>query len=203
MTATTHTPNDMAADTHVVSPAHRRRDMSETNLQILRNLHVHGPQTPGDLARVMPTQQRSGITIALHVLAKPGYVMQDKTTKEPTWHITGTGRQRLAPVNDGLALVPKREKATSARRYLVEQHRLQARQRLVEQGTYHPEPFTDSARQGATDHEALPSRYGQRLHWRDGRITDLAGHQLLDPAGNPITNAPPADYRPLTRSLYA
>ena len=151
MTATTHTPNDMAA----LRPAHRRRDMSETNLQILRNLHVHGPQTPGDLARVMPTQQRSGITIALHVLAKPGYVMQDKTTKEPTWHITGTGRQRLAPLNDGLAIVPKKEKATSARRYLVEQHRLQARQRLVEQGTYHPEPFTDSARQGATDHEAL------------------------------------------------
>ena len=46
-----------------------------------------------------------------------------------------------------------------------------------------------------------PSRFGERLHWRDGRTTDLHGQLLHDEHGHPLTTAAPADYVPLTRSL--
>ena len=46
-----------------------------------------------------------------------------------------------------------------------------------------------------------PSKYGNRLHWRDGRITDLHGQLLTDEQGHPLNTAAPAGYKPLTRSL--
>lgn len=46
-----------------------------------------------------------------------------------------------------------------------------------------------------------PSRIGDRLHWRGGRITDLHGQLLHDADGHPLTTAAPAGYIPLTRSL--
>lgn len=46
-----------------------------------------------------------------------------------------------------------------------------------------------------------PSKFGNRLHWRDGRITDLNGQLLHDEHGHPLTTAAPTGYVPLTRSL--
>lgn len=37
-----------------------------------------------------------------------------------------------------------------------------------------------NTRHGAMDAQRLPSRMGDRLHWRDGRVTDMQG--------NPLTN---------------
>lgn len=47
------------------------------------------------------------------------------------------------------------------------------------------EPYTGAelharTRPGAMDAHRLPSRMGERLHWRDGRVTDMQG--------NPLTN---------------
>lgn len=46
-----------------------------------------------------------------------------------------------------------------------------------------------------------PSRVGERLHYRDGSITDLAGQTLFDSTGQPLHTRAPADYKPLHRTL--
>jgi hypothetical protein len=48
---------------------------------------------------------------------------------------------------------------------------------------------------------AHPSRVGNRLHWRDGRITDLNGTVLTNEHGHPLNTRAPADYKPLNRVL--
>lgn len=40
---------------------------------------------------------------------------------------------------------------------------------------YIPTELMDFARPGADHHEALPSRIGDTLHFRDGRVTDMDG----------------------------
>lgn len=47
------------------------------------------------------------------------------------------------------------------------------------------QPYTGAdlranTRPGAMGAQRLPSRMGDRLHWRDGRVTDMQGHPLTN-----------------------
>lgn len=48
-------------------------------------------------------------------------------------------------------------------------------------GTYVGAELTSYARPGAADAMALPSRMNDRLHYRDGRVTDMQGNPITQP----------------------
>ena len=48
-------------------------------------------------------------------------------------------------------------------------------------GTYAGAELTSYARPGAADAMALPSRMNDRLHYRDGRVTDMQGNPITQP----------------------
>ncbi len=48
-------------------------------------------------------------------------------------------------------------------------------------GTYAGAELSSYARPGAADALALPSRMNDRLHYRDGRVTDMQGNPITQP----------------------
>lgn len=61
------------------------------------------------------------------------------------------------------------------------------------QGTYNGAELSRAPARAARDTREIPTRIGARLHYRDGRVTDLDGHPVSDSAKTPAKPADPAD----------
>lgn len=137
------------------------RNLAPDTLRALRNLAVAGCASPADLdkldqeVRHKPLLQR---LCAMHYIAET-----DQERNQPTrYELTGKGRNLLAamfvrsPVRGKRGERDEEPKATG-----YSGHDLQR---------------MGATRPNALDASRLPSRYGNRLEWPDGRTTDLQGN---------------------------
>lgn len=169
--------------------------MHEETFAVLRHLEVHGPRTKVEITKGTQQPERE-LTKRLANLMMLGYLVLDGTTKPAQFTLTGKARHKLAAPD---AVYPRRPKSAPKKAIEAEANAMSATQasrphkRAAINGDaaympvhrralgtlkprYHAIEYRPSVRPGANDALALPSRHGDRLHWRDGRITDLDGN---------------------------
>lgn len=123
-------------------------------IKVLQHLYTHGACTRAEIVKALGSVPYS----TLNNLRVLGHVTIDHATKDPTYSITPRGRNKLA--------------GTGQRRSTTDTQRLDnTRKAKSYQGAEIIEP---SNRPGSMDAFALPSRVGSRLHWPDGRITNVS-----------------------------
>lgn len=131
---------------------------TEPTLAMLRLMLVLGPMTRKALVErigeCLPFKGKVVQQMLTRCRAPMGYLEEDS---DGLMRLTPKARRLLASVAD----VPAGLRPTG--------HRPAKWQR------YTPVELDDSARPGASDANRLPSRAGNRLYWRDGRVTQLDG----------------------------
>lgn len=171
--------------------------MHAETFAILRHLEVHGPRSKKEVAKGVG-EAEAEVARRLSNLSMLGYLAEDSTTKPVSWHLTGKARQKLAAPD---AVYPRRPKQIPKKPLEAESPGLSAAKaaRLEQRAAPSPSPVTrrmravnggemsapyrsteysPSVRPGANDAFALPSRMGDSLRYRDGRITDMDGTPL-------------------------
>lgn len=148
--------------------------MHEETLQVLRHVSVNGPRTRDEVKKAFPG--KASALAALANLTHLGYLTTDDNTKPITYTLTGKGRTKLV-IGPGPGPLGS----------LRDPSKLQAgipsipRVRRMAITGYQPQELEESVRPGSMDAFAFPSRMGNTLHWRDGRVTDLAGNPITNP----------------------
>lgn len=154
--------------------------MHEETLAVLRHVSVNGARTRDEVKKAFP-----GSTSAMSALAnltQLGYLTTDDSMKPIAYTLTGKGRTKLV-IGPG----PLRARRDPAK--------LQAdipsipRVRRMAITAYQPQELAESVRPGSMDAFAFPSRMGNTLRYRDGRVTDLDGNPIPNPA---LTGTPGA-----------
>jgi hypothetical protein len=130
--------------------------LGDESIAMLRHVLVHGPCTNKELLKAVGNRSTAGN------LVNCGYFTPDRTQREVRMALTNKARIYLAN-----PLLPRA--AHPARRDKVEQ--------AIKAPTYKV-TLPGSLRPGAMVAFTLPSRIGDRLHYRDGRVTDMTGAPL-------------------------
>jgi hypothetical protein len=175
--------------------------MHAETFAVLRHIEVHGPRTKDELVKGL---QQSGKELVRRLanLMMLGYLALDDTTRPANFALTGKARLKLAdrdavympaPTRNPKPIPKKARESDEPAMSKAQISRLQLRAtpapltvtrraRTVFGGElsapYHACEYRPSPRPGANDAFALPSRFGDTLRWRDGRITDLDGNAL-------------------------
>lgn len=123
--------------------------MGAASLAILRTLQTYGMQTIREMERLCAAAD--GHRVA-HLVTS-GYVASNTKTSPATYSLTAKGYHKITG-----SPKPQPSKAMGPRadwRYAPR---------------YEAQEFAPSMRPGAMDFLALPSRFSNRLHFRDGRV---------------------------------
>lgn len=152
------------------------RTMMQSTYDVLRHLEVHGPRTRDEVKKSFADRPTGEAVKALDRLNFCGYVSADDTTKPITYTLTGKARKLLAaPFKPGKGnSVPRTPRALPLK---------PARQNMPKPSVraYHSDELAPSLRPRAMDAFECPSRVGDTLRYRDGRVTDLAGNPITNP----------------------
>lgn len=173
--------------------------MHAETFALLRHIEVHGPRTRVELSKGLQ-QADKDVVKRLANLTMLGYLALDDTTRPANFTLTGKARLKLADRNAVYSPappaqpkpIPKKplasetpamsaaEAARPIRRavLLMTRRRQRVDSRAPMGAPYSATEYTPCLRPGANDALALPSRFGDRLHYRDGRVTDLDGNPL-------------------------
>jgi hypothetical protein len=161
--------------------------MQADSFAVLRHIEVHGPRTRAEVTKGLAAHRLSDATKTINNLVAHGYLVKDATTKPINYALTGKARQKLAApdvrVQEVLRAHGRRRPATPLETIRAEgRARMAALQRRLQQAhmaaPYSAREYQPSNRPGAMDAFALPSRMGDTLHYRDGRVTDMAGNPV-------------------------
>jgi hypothetical protein len=161
--------------------------MQADSFAVLRHIEVHGPRTRVEVTKGLAQQKLSDPTRTINNLVALGYLVKDATTKPISYSLTGKSRQKLAAPDprgqEVLRAHGRRRPATPLETLRAEARvRASARHRQVELASmdapYSAREYHPSNRPGAMDAFALPSRMGDTLRYRDGRVTDMAGNPV-------------------------
>ena len=143
--------------------------MNAQTLSVLRHIAVHGPQSKTDIEKFLKELTNARSTISnLHYL---GYLAADKSVNPHTYALTNKARTRLASPD-----LPRAVGTGGGRK--PRSTPLQAMTFTVHDDEYRCGDLNASPRPGAMRAFSLPSRFGDRLHYRDGRVTDMAGNAI-------------------------
>ncbi len=132
--------------------------LGEESIAMLRHVLVHGPCSHKELLKAVGNRSTAGN------LVNCGYFTPDRTQKEVRMALTNKARIYLAnPLLPRAVHPARRDKA----------------QQAIKAPTYQEAAILPgSLRAGAMVAFTLPSRIGDRLFYRDGRVTDMAGAPL-------------------------
>lgn len=133
-------------------------------LEVLRHVAVNGPRSRADICKAFPARPNMGHTVGN--LAAQGYLAADATVTPICYTLTNKARQRL--VAPGKPRAAHGEAAPAKARA----------RRSSDIPRYAATEYSPSHRAGAMVAFALPSRMGNHLHYRDGRVTDMAGNPV-------------------------
>lgn len=133
---------------------------STINMDVLRHLQVHGPQTPKQIKAAFKDLPASTLNNLLYL----GHAARNNDTTETRLVITSKGLHKLA-----------------GRAVLRDKTRLQRLEAARNANDYQGQelqrnPGIQNDRFAAF---ALPSRIGSKLHWPDGRVTPIDQHPGL------------------------
>lgn len=165
---------------------------------LLRHVEVHGPRTKVELYKGLQKSEKDVVKRMAYLLTL-GYLALDETTKPVLFALTGRARLALAdphavrppaptpppkkPKEADSSAMSVAEAARTARRIPPKLHlntppaRARVRQATLT-APYRATEYSPSPRAGANAAFTLPSRYGDELHYRDGRVTDMGGNPL-------------------------
>jgi len=166
--------------------------MQAESFALLRHVEVHGPRSRAELAAGLARPVKD-VSVRLNNLVSLGYLAKDETTMPINFALTNKARAKLAspdvpkapsakprkprerPDPHAHLQLRRKEAARPAARsaYAPPRH-----QRYVAIALYRASEYQPSTRPGAMDAFALPSRMGDSLHYRDGRVTDMAGNPV-------------------------
>lgn len=171
------------------------RMLAET-FEILRHVEVHGPRTRPEVASGLRHEAKD-VTSRLNNLVAMGYLARDETTTPICYTLTKKARVKLSePFTPAPPPTPRKPRA---RREVLESPLIRPLLRRQEgprpvqpygprrrregesdrlTAPYRAEEYQASLRPGAMVAFALPSRFGDQLHYRDGRVTDMDGHPI-------------------------
>lgn len=158
--------------------------MQQDTMDVLKHVAVHGTRTRAEVAKAFPHMPGAGK--AVDNLAMLGYLVDNGMTTPKTFILSRKAKEKLAQPFKPAKLRTAREKADEALQMHVRQYVRPVRPASVphpRSTAWHPKPwhyrpteFEPSSRAGAMNAFELPSRFGDRLRWPDGRITDLDGN---------------------------
>lgn len=137
--------------------------ISDLSIDVLKFLRVNGLSTKGEIEKLTGKLLPS----TLSNLKFLGHIAADTAQKELRYVITTKGVNKL--------LNPKLIVKRAARAGLRE---------LVGKEVYRESETRSVLRPGSMRAYSLPSRIGDLLHWPDGRITGLDGHQSTSTGEN-------------------
>lgn len=160
----------------------------QETLDVLRHIAVHGSRTRAEVVKAFEQVPTAGK--AVDNLAFLGYLAPDGMTTPKTYILTKKARDKLAqPVQ--VATTRRRTRSGAGlpiepppvirRRAAPDGPAAAPRQRVISAAHYQAQEFSPSLRPGAMHAYSLPSRMGNRLHWRDGHVTDLDGNPIPTP----------------------
>jgi hypothetical protein len=167
--------------------------MQAETFAILRHIEVHGPRSRNELAKGL-SQSTPDITKRAANLLMMGYLALDQTTNPSSFALTSKARKKLSePFTPAPIVTKSRAPRTVNLAPRKTAPQLTALRPEVQRRAYEPKhevrtiakpyraaEYAPSARPGAMYAFTLPSRVGDTLRYRDGRITDLAGNPLTD-----------------------
>lgn len=164
--------------------------MHAETFDILRHIEVHGPRTRDEIVKGLK-QATADVGKRLANLAAMGYVARDETTHPISFSLSNKARTKLgspnmAPLKSAADSAPAMRKKRSAVDWSEAKaqvlRRIQAADhRRVQQSMatpYRATEYQPSGRRGAMDFTLLPSRVGDQLRYRDGRVTDMADNPI-------------------------
>lgn len=162
--------------------------MYQATVDLLRHFEVHGARTHEEVKKAFADRRAGEVAQTLYNLAYLGYLAPDGTTKPITYTLTGKARKKLA--NPDATTTVRRARASLQPRRNPDMLRAStpaaaAKPFRPSVNHYQGAELTSSARPGSMDALAHPSRFGNTLHFRDGRITDLAGNPIPTSQGAP------------------
>lgn len=155
--------------------------MSSTSLDILRHIEVNGPRTRTELGKALHHLRIPEGTVAN--LTHLGYLVPDRTTTPISYALSNKARIKLqSPNTPKVRKTPTKRTANTLSDWPETQQQARGlpapppyRPTTKPKG-YQPTEYHPSTRPGAMQACALPSRMGNTLHYRDGRVTDMAGN---------------------------
>jgi len=146
--------------------------MHQETLDVLRHVAVNGPRTRDEVKKAFPN--RANAAVALSNLAHLGYLVADDSTKPITYALSGKGRKKLE-----IGAGPLHSRRDPAK--LVADIPALPRARRQTPTGYQPRELAPCVRPGSMDAFKFPSRMGDTLRYRGGRVTDLAGNPITNP----------------------
>ncbi len=170
--------------------------MHAETFALLRHVEVNGPRTRPELAKGLQRPE-ADITKTVNNLVALGYFAKDDTTRPISYALTKKARSKLsqpftpqpkptrprANPEPFAYLEPTPAPALRRKAARLQYHSAYApprHQRYGAMATYRACEYQPSNRPGAMDAFALPSRMGDTLHYRDGRVTDMAGNPVTE-----------------------
>ncbi len=169
--------------------------MAPESYAVLRHIEVNGPRTRPEIAKGLagllgdPTKTTAN-------LVGLGYLARDESTKVPTYTLTNKARVKLSSPYVPRSASAKPRKAREARSASAPssaaRQAVAAAERRAKAWTsphhrpgamatpYRATEYAPSTRPGAMVAFGLPSRMGDTLRYRDGRVTDMAGQPVND-----------------------
>lgn len=171
--------------------------MHAETFALLRHIEVHGPRTRPEVAGGL-SRPVLDVTKTINNLVMMGYLARDESTTPICYSLTKKARKKLSePFTPApKSTKPRKKRETpdtpavdavnrALRHRIREQaqitHERRGARALKESRTYQSTEYGESSRPGAMQAFALPSRFGDRLHYRDGRATDMQGNPLTQP----------------------
>jgi hypothetical protein len=168
--------------------------MQEESYAVLRHLEVNGPSNRTEVAGGLAARgfRAADATRTLNNLAALGYLAKDDTTAPINYVLTNKARTKLSSPYVPKAKSTKPRAPRQPRQPTQPPARPAATPRSEPARTWDPprhpmhkatrpwqaQELRHSARPGAMDAFSFPSRFGNLLHYRDGRVTDLAGNPV-------------------------
>jgi hypothetical protein len=162
--------------------------MQVESYALLRHIEVHGPRSRPELAAGLARPVKD-VTIRLSNLVALGYLAKDETVTPIAFALTRKSRVKLASPYEPKPPATKprkaRERVDTSVRSRATLHAAQAwsppARRVFGAPTatpYRAQEYQPSTRPGAMVAVKLPSRFGDTLRYRDGRVTDMAGNPI-------------------------
>jgi predicted transcriptional regulator len=170
--------------------------MHQQTFDVLRHVKVHGSRTRAEVIKAFPNVQGAGAGKIVDNLAMLGYLTQDGMSTPATYIVTKKGRDKIAApfkpakprsasqrAKDHVEQLQRISSALAGRApATASQLATATRQRAAawqpKPWDYQPTEYAPSARRGAMAAFSLPTRIGNSLHYRDGRVTDLDGNPI-------------------------
>lgn len=160
--------------------------MRQETLDVLRHVHVHGSRTRAEVVKAFANVPTAGTAVSN--LAMLGYLASDGMSTPQTFIVTRKGQGKLAQVaaQFGLKAAPQHAPAAAPAPRLRKPRDarpvspLAPMARAASGRQYLPHELGPCTRPGSMRAFDLPSRMGDVLRYRDGRITDLDGNPVTE-----------------------